>query len=271
MHGACGYSSRRETCRQSRRESAAESGDDAAMKMSHRDRVERVADPFGRTCRQNLVDHRRWRCQGSVRMIPSGAWYFWLCESRSCGSPAVTPMPGAGTPTGIHRLRTTTRRLRSELRSLEELVDGRWRDQLDAELKWLAGRLGEVRDLDILLARLKKGAGRAGRGGGGTGSARRRCSRRCRPVARRLRGRSMTHLRSDRYRGFLASLEQAALNVRRSSDAAAEPCRVALPDGRGGLLAAAQERGAKPAARPIPTSHFMSCASMPSARATRPS
>ena len=64
-----------------------------------------------------------------------------------------------GDPEGIHRLRTTTRRLRSELRSLENLVDGRWREQLEEELKWLAGRLGEVRDLDILLARLKKAAG----------------------------------------------------------------------------------------------------------------
>ena len=38
------------------------------------------------------------------------------------------------------------------------LVDGDWRDQIDVELKWLAGRLGEVRDLDILLARLRNGA-----------------------------------------------------------------------------------------------------------------
>ena len=63
-----------------------------------------------------------------------------------------------GDPEGIHRLRTTTRRLRSELRSLENVIDRRFREQLEGELKWLAGCLGAVRDLDILLARFKKAA-----------------------------------------------------------------------------------------------------------------
>src|SRR5262245_9064819 len=47
---------------------------------------------------------------------------------------------------GIHRLRTTTRRLRSELRAFRSVVDPEWIGPLEGELKWLAGLLGNVRD-----------------------------------------------------------------------------------------------------------------------------
>ena len=133
-----------------------------------------------------------------------------------------------GDPEGIHRLRTTTRRLRSELRSLENLVDGRWREQLEGELKWLAGRLGEVRDLDILLARLKKGARRAGPT---TVRARPRWhpfSRHSRPAASKPPGRSMTPCGAIAIAvSWPASSERPS--DRRLSDAASEPCRSALP------------------------------------------
>ena len=128
-----------------------------------------------------------------------------------------------GEPEGIHRLRTTTRRLRSELRSLENLVDEQWREQLEAELKWLAGRLGEVRDVDILLARLTKAALEQDRDGSSeaalaplfvTLQARRE------QTARSLND----ALRSDRYRGLLACLERAAQRPA-LADAASEPCR----------------------------------------------
>jgi CHAD domain-containing protein len=130
-------------------------------------------------------------------------------------------------PGGIHRLRTTTRRLRSELRSLKDLVEARWRDQVDGELKWLAGRLGEVRDLDILLARLKKGAEDQNPGDAGeyalaplfTALEARRAQ-----AARSLND----ALKGDRYRDFVASLEQASLRPA-LLDPASEPCRDALP------------------------------------------
>jgi CHAD domain-containing protein len=130
-----------------------------------------------------------------------------------------------GDPGGIHRLRTTTRRLRSELRSLENLVEGRWRDQIEGELKWLAERLGAVRDIDILLARLKKGPGKRDRAGESALA----------PLFETLQDRRAQAawslndaLRSDRYRGLLASLEQAA-EAPALLDAASEPCGVALP------------------------------------------
>jgi CHAD domain-containing protein len=131
-------------------------------------------------------------------------------------------------PAGIHRLRTTTRRLRSELRSLDDLVDQSWRDQVDGELKWLAARLGEVRDLDILLARLKNEAGELDADDAGDGALA--------PLFVALQTRRSQAvrslgdaLRSDRYRDFLTCLEQASLHPA-LSDAASEPCRVALPE-----------------------------------------
>ena len=38
------------------------------------------------------------------------------------------------------------------------LVDPRWREPLERELKWLGSLLGGVRDVDVLLARLRKAA-----------------------------------------------------------------------------------------------------------------
>ena len=60
---------------------------------------------------------------------------------------------------GVHRLRTTTRRLRSELRLFRGLVDDGWAEGLEAELKWLARGLGDVRDLDVLQVRLQATSG----------------------------------------------------------------------------------------------------------------
>ncbi len=60
---------------------------------------------------------------------------------------------------GIHRLRTTTRRLRSELRLFRGLVDAGWAGRLGIDLKWLALGLGAVRDLDVLQDRLHATSG----------------------------------------------------------------------------------------------------------------
>lgn len=66
--------------------------------------------------------------------------------------------PGArqARPEHVHQFRTSVRRLRSDLRffgpSLDDSVSGPIRD----DLKWLAGLLGRVRDLDVLEARLRE-------------------------------------------------------------------------------------------------------------------
>src|SRR5262245_12488956 len=43
-----------------------------------------------------------------------------------------------GDPEGVHRLRSSSRRLRSELGALEEMVEPQWREKVEGELKWLA-------------------------------------------------------------------------------------------------------------------------------------
>jgi len=55
----------------------------------------------------------------------------------------------------VHQARVATRRLRSDLRTFRDVVDVEWSEPLRDELKWLGERLGEVRDADVLLARLE--------------------------------------------------------------------------------------------------------------------
>lgn len=59
---------------------------------------------------------------------------------------------------GVHQARVGTRRIRSHLRTFKALVDPGWSAPLRSELKWLAAALGEVRDRDVLLARLRVAA-----------------------------------------------------------------------------------------------------------------
>ena len=148
-----------------------------------------------------------------MRTTPSGDVVFSVLRVAVLRIAGTDSDARRGDPEGIHRLRTTTRRLRSELRSLENLVDGRWREQLEGELKWLAGRLGEVRDLDILLARLKKGAGEQDHDGSSEAALAPLFA--TLEARREQAARSLNDaLRSDRYRGLLACLEQAAVGRR---------------------------------------------------------
>lgn len=59
-------------------------------------------------------------------------------------------------PEGVHQARVGCRRLRSDLRTFRPLVDREWAEPLRAELRWLAGELGAVRDLDVLDHRLAR-------------------------------------------------------------------------------------------------------------------
>ena len=56
---------------------------------------------------------------------------------------------------GVHQARVGIRRLRSDLKTAQPLLDYRSVRPLRRELDWLMDRLGEVRDLDVLLARLR--------------------------------------------------------------------------------------------------------------------
>jgi CHAD domain-containing protein len=58
-------------------------------------------------------------------------------------------------PEGVHQARVATRRFRSSLRSFGRALDPAWTARLRERAKWLADRLGAVRDADVLMARLE--------------------------------------------------------------------------------------------------------------------
>jgi CHAD domain-containing protein len=58
-------------------------------------------------------------------------------------------------PEGVHQARVATRRLRSDLRTFRTLVDAERASALADELRWLGRLLGDVRDDDVLLERLR--------------------------------------------------------------------------------------------------------------------
>ena len=64
------------------------------------------------------------------------------------------PQVRRDTPDALHKMRVATRRLRSALRSFRPLLDRAVADPLRDELQWLAGVLGEVRDTEVMHARL---------------------------------------------------------------------------------------------------------------------
>ena len=92
----------------------------------------------------------------------------------------------------LHQLRVATRRSRALLRAGRGLVARGWAEPLRAELEWLGGLLGPVRDLDVLLEHLDSEAATlearrrpcvqtaafAARRGAATATAT-RCSKRC--------------------------------------------------------------------------------------------
>jgi len=147
------------------------------------------------------------------------------------------PAARRGDGEGIHRLRTSTRRLRSELRAFQDLVEPQWRSPLERELKWLADLLGAVRDLDVLVARLRKAAANE-------------LGRDAEAITPLIRSFEARHeiaflalhegLRGERYRELLVLLDQA-IEHPRLKDEAWEPCRRVLPP----LAAAAWRRARK--------------------------
>ncbi len=64
------------------------------------------------------------------------------------------PQAHAGSdPEHVHQTRVATRRMRAALRVFRDVLPSEL-DGIDAELKWIAGQLGPVRDLDVQVRRL---------------------------------------------------------------------------------------------------------------------
>jgi CHAD domain-containing protein len=152
------------------------------------------------------------------------------------------PVARRGDSEGIHRLRTSTRRLRSELRAFRDLVEPKWRAPLEKELKWLADLLGAVRDLDVLRARLQKAtANELGDEAEALAPLFRSFTERHETAAQALD----TGLQGPRYRHLVAVLEEA-IGQPQLTDEACEPCRSVLP-----ALAGAAWRRFKKGARAV--------------------
>ncbi|HEU4971292.1 MAG TPA: CYTH and CHAD domain-containing protein [Gaiellaceae bacterium] len=127
-------------------------------------------------------------------------------------------------PEGVHQARVATRRLRSDLRTFRPLVDEEWSTGLRDELGWIARILGDVRDGDVLLARLRQTAAELPEVGESAD-----------PVLASLQAsRDVGHaalldaFRSERYTSLLDRLVDAA-NTPVLAEDAGEPAAEAIP------------------------------------------
>ena len=69
-------------------------------------------------------------------------------------------------PGAVHQMRVATRRMRSALQAYGKIIDRAATRELTDELKWLAGVLGDARDLEVLRARFTRRGGEAARRAG---------------------------------------------------------------------------------------------------------
>lgn len=109
--------------------------------------------------------------------------------------------------TAVHQARVAVRRLRSDLRSFRALVDRDWSSPFRQELAWLGTELGAVRDIDVLLARLRTDAERTGGAAHPSALCIFEKVRADRMLARKG---LVTAMRTDRYRHLRDGLQIAA-------------------------------------------------------------
>ncbi|MDQ6883828.1 MAG: CYTH and CHAD domain-containing protein [Candidatus Dormibacteraeota bacterium] len=110
-------------------------------------------------------------------------------------------------PEDVHRARVATRRLRSQLRTFRGLVQADWANELREDLSWLADGLGDVRDKQVLAARLR---GRTTALAEGDAPAVLELAAQLEVESEEARGRLVLDMRSDRYIGLLERLVDAA-------------------------------------------------------------
>ena len=110
-------------------------------------------------------------------------------------------------PEDLHQMRVATRRIRAVLRTARPMLDPGWVEPLRAELDWLGGALGPVRDLDVMrehlaaeIASLEPVDARGGR----------RLLLLLDRERTDVRRAMLEALRSDRYLALLEAIEDAA-------------------------------------------------------------
>lgn len=68
------------------------------------------------------------------------------------------PLARLGVAEGVHQVRVAFRRLRSDLRTLDDAVDPAWRERIEPRLRATAAALAATRDLDVLTDHLRQDA-----------------------------------------------------------------------------------------------------------------
>ncbi len=116
--------------------------------------------------------------------------------------------PSDPPPEAIHQARVASRRLRSDLKTVGDILDPVWLRHTRDDLQWLGSALGEVRDCDVLAGYLADQRRRGSIDGEGqavlAALLRRERAEACRGVAQVIR--------SDRYVTLLDKLHAAAEN-----------------------------------------------------------
>ena len=107
--------------------------------------------------------------RASVPRFPRDATLedFWRGTAASCFDQIVAntlPALAGVDPEGVHQMRVGVRRMRSLLRILRPLLEREQTRPLEEGLRWLAGELGRVRDLDVFTLELLPRLLRAERG-----------------------------------------------------------------------------------------------------------
>lgn len=75
---------------------------------------------------------------------------------------ANDPLARLGLVEGVHQLRVSLRRLRSDLATMEPFVEPIWHARIEPELRRIGRAVGAVRDLDVLIGRFRKDLSDAG-------------------------------------------------------------------------------------------------------------
>jgi CHAD domain-containing protein len=86
----------------------------------------------------------------------AGAVLLAYLTRQAAALKAVDPGVRLDAPDAVHQLRVSARRMRSVLASFRRLVDAPTVGRLREELKWLAGTVGQARDIEVMGARLSE-------------------------------------------------------------------------------------------------------------------
>ena len=135
---------------------------------------------------------------------------------------ANDPGTRLGSEEAVHQMRVAARRMRSDLRTFGPLVEENWAQSLVAELKWIADRLGEVRDLDVMQMRLRKA-------GGGMENSLQSLFKSMDAKHDIAREHLLEDMRSNRFVSLLDRLVEASHSPVLTSSAEEQTCKEALP------------------------------------------